>query len=110
MTLWKVLSRDHGLTLSCSTAGRILAKGVNLGRVVPCAFYYGRVKNKRQRRQGDRYAKSWRYRMKAGQPDELAQIDPMSVSLVLEHEVKEFNALCPDSKQMVIKAYAGPPL
>ncbi|MFI4894225.1 MAG: helix-turn-helix domain-containing protein [Phycisphaerales bacterium JB058] len=105
VTLWKILSRDHGLTLSCSTVGRILAKGVRLGRVVPCAFYYGRVKNKRQRRLSDRYAKRWRYRMKAGQPGELVQIDHMSVSLALEHEVKEFTAVCPVFKQMVIKAY-----
>ena len=104
-TLWKVLSRDHGLTLSCSTVGRILSKGLRLGRIRPCAFYYGRVKAKRHRRLGTRHAKRWRYRMKAGQPGEMVQIDHMSVSLALKSDIKEFKAVCPISKQMVVKAY-----
>ena len=72
--LWKVLSRDHGFTLSISTVGRILKRLLKLCRIKPVSFYFGRVKPKRKR-QFTHHAKRWQYGMKARQPGELIQVD-----------------------------------
>ena len=106
-TLWKILSRDKGFTLSVSTVGRILAKAIRLGWVKPCAFYHGRVKAKNTRR-FDNHAKRWRYQMKrdTSRPGELVQVDHMTVNLGVATQIKEFKAVCPISKQMVMHAYS----
>ena len=46
----RVMLAREGRVLSEATVGRILAKGVRLGRVRPCAFCRGRVGAKRRRR------------------------------------------------------------
>jgi transposase len=104
LTLWRILTRDHHCTLSVSTVVRILAKAVHLGRIQPCAFYYGRVTSKR-RRSFQHHAKRWRYKMQAKQPGELIQIDHMTVYLAPGQVIKEFKAVCPVSKQLVARAY-----
>lgn len=106
-TLWKILVRDHGIRLSVSTVGRILSNAVRLDRIKPCAFYHGRVKAKKNRQFGTTHAKRWRYRMKATQPGEMVQVDHMSVSLGAAFQIKEFKAICPISKQMVMRAYSS---
>ena len=45
----RVLLARQGIHLSESTVGRILAQGVRLGRIRPCAFCRGRVKLKKRR-------------------------------------------------------------
>ena len=45
----RVMLAREGAALSEATVGRILAKGVRLGRVRPCAFRRGRAKAKRRR-------------------------------------------------------------
>lgn len=72
---------------------RILARLVRLKQVRP-AFYYGRIKPKRQRRFPG-HAKRWQYGMRAKRPGELIQIDHMSVGLPAGFAIKEFKAVCP---------------
>lgn len=102
--LWKVLCRDHGMTLSISTVGRILKRLLELGRIRPVAFYYGQLKPKRQR-QFKQHAKRWRYGMKAKRPGELMQIDHMSVGFSEGFQLKEFKATCPVTGTTVMRTY-----
>ena len=55
----RVMLAREGTALCEATVGRILAKGVRLGCVRPCAFRWGRAKAKRQRR-FEGHAKRWR--------------------------------------------------
>jgi len=105
LTLWRILTRDSGFKLSVSTVGRILAKAVRLGRVQPCAFFYGRTKAKRRRSFTSTHAKRWKYKMKAQNPGEMIQIDHMTVAMAPESFIKEFKAICPVTKQQVARAY-----
>ena len=100
----RVMLAREGLALSASTVGRILAKGVRLGRIEPCAFCRGRVRPKR-RRDFNGHAKRWRYGQRAGRPGELVQIDHMSLSRD-GRQLKEFKAVAPVGKQMVARAYS----
>ena len=104
LTLWRILSRDTSFNLSASTVGRILTKAIQLGRIQPCAFYYGSISSTR-RRAFKQHAKRWQYKMKASQPGELIQIDHMSAYVAPRHLIKEFKAVCPVSKQLVVRAY-----
>ena len=90
--------------LERGAVGRILAKGVRLGRVRPCAFCRGRAKAKRRRRFNG-HAKRWRPGMKAGAPGELVQVDHMTLNFP-GTRIKEFRALCPFTKMMVARPYA----
>ena len=56
----RVMLAREGLQFSESTLGRILAKGVRLGRIRPCAFCRGRTQVKR-RRHFNGHAQRWRY-------------------------------------------------
>ena len=103
--IWKVLNRDRGFTLSISTVGRILKKLLRLNRIVPVAFYFGRIKPKR-RRQFKHHAKRWKYGMKARQPGELMQVDHMSVSFTEGFALKEFKATCPVTGTTIMRAYS----
>ena len=100
----RVMLRREGLQLSESSIGRILAKGLRLGRIRPCAFCRGRVKLKRRRR-FDGHAQRWRYGQRAARPGELVQIDHMSLHRDGKH-LKEFKAVSPLGKQLVARAYA----
>ncbi len=99
------LQQEHGFTGSVSTVGRILAKGVRLGRIRPCAFYQGRLRPKRRRNFQKGHAQRWRYGMKASRAGQLVQIDHMSISPLPGVQLKEFKALCPLSKQLVVRCY-----
>ena len=89
------LQQEHGFTGSVSTVGRIR----------PCAFYQGRLRPKRRRNFHQGHAKRWRYGMKASRAGQLVQIDHMSISPLPGVQLKEFKALCPLSKQMVVRCY-----
>jgi transposase len=105
LTIQHVLQRDHGIELSVSTVGRILAKGVRLGRIRPVCRSQGRLRPLRRRPRRP-YARRWRYGMKGCRPGELVQIDHMTVRFPDGREIKEFKALCPVSKQLVVRAYS----
>lgn len=103
--LWKVLTRDHGFTLSISTVGRILKKLLELNRIKPVSFYFGRAKPKRQRK-FTHHAKRWKYGMKAKQPGELMQVDHMSVGFTEGFALKEFKATCPITGTTIMRTYS----
>lgn len=100
----RVMLAREGTALSEAAVGRILAKGVRLGRVRPCAFRRGRAKAKRRRR-FDGHARRWRPGMKARAPGELVQVDHMTLNFP-GTRIKEFRALCPFTKMMVARPYA----
>ena len=62
-----MLARED-VALSESTLGRILAKGVRLGRIVPCAFCRGRVTAKKRRTFAKGHAQRWTADTKAARP------------------------------------------
>lgn len=101
----KVMLAREGTALSESTIGRILAKGVHLRRIAPCAFCRGRVKVKRPRNFAVGHAQRYRRGMKATQPGEMVQIDHMSISRDGD-TLKEFKATCPIGKQLVARVYS----
>lgn len=101
----KLMLDREGTALSESAIGRILAKGVGLRRITPCAFCRGRAAAKRPRNFAQGHAQRWRRGMKAQRPGEMIQIDHMSVS----HDgdtLKEFKATCPVGKQLVARVYS----
>ena len=100
----RVMLVREGFKFSESTLGRILAKGVRLGRIQPCAFCRGRVKVKR-RRGFNGHAQRWRYGQRAQRPGELVQIDHLSLHRDGRH-LKEFKAVSPVGKQLVARAYS----
>lgn len=104
--IWRVLQRDYGVELSLSTVGRILAKGIRLGRIRPVSFVYGRLKPVKRRR-FQHHAKRWRYGMNATRAGQLIQIDHMSVYLPDGTPIKEFKAVCPITRQLVTRAYSS---
>jgi len=67
-----ILKRDHGVSLSISSTGRVLTRLIKQGKIKPACFYYGRIKNKK-RRECTNDAKRWRYGMRAIQPGEQVQ-------------------------------------
>lgn len=101
----RVLLAREGRTLSESTVGRILAKGVALQRVRPCVWCRGRTRPKHRRNFRASWAQRWRYGERAKQPGELLQIDHMSVSRDGQ-SLKEFRAVCPISKVMVSRVFS----
>ncbi len=101
----RVLLARQGIHLSESTVGRILAKGVRLGRIRPCAFCRGRVKLKKRRSFHQGHAQRWRYGTRATQPGQLVQIDHLSVSLD-GTQLKEFRAVSPVGKHTVTRVYS----
>lgn len=90
-----LLKRDHSITLSESSVGRVLKKLVEQGKIKRSVSSL-RIKKKRQ---FTSHAKRWEYGMKANSPGELVQIDHMTVS---KHNLsmKEFSAWDPITKTM----------
>ena len=100
----RVLLLREGIESSESTIGRILAKGVRLRRIQPCAFCRGRVRAKRPRRFNG-HAQRLAWGQKPQQPGELVQIDHLSASRDGK-QLKEFKALSPIDKQLVARAFS----
>lgn len=101
-----ILHRDFPdiARVSVTTIGRILRKLVDLKRILP-AWVLTASKRSRRKRKFDKYARRWKYGMKARQPGELIQLDHMSVSFETSKTVKHFQATCPISKITVAQAY-----
>jgi putative transposase len=91
--------------VSVTTVGRILGQLVELKRILP-AWVLTASKRSRRKRKFDKYAKRWKYGMKAKRPGELIQLDHMSVSLDTSKTLKHFQATCPISKITVVQAYS----
>lgn len=91
-----ILKRDHSVTLSESSVGRVLKKLISQGKIVR-SISSSRIKRKRAFKS---HAKRWEYGMKSSSPGELIQIDHMTVS---KHNInmKEFSAWDPITKTMV---------
>ncbi len=100
----RVLLLREGIGLSESTVGRILAKGVRLGRIRPCAFCRGRVKIKQPRRFHG-HARRLSKGEKPERPGELVQIDHLSASRD-SRQPEEFKAVSPIGKQMVVQVFS----
>ena len=101
----KVMLAREEIARSESTLGRILAKGVRLGRIAPCASCRGRVTAKKRRTFAKGHAQRWTADTKAARPGEWIQIDHMSVSRDGD-TLKEFKATCPIGKQLAVRVYS----
>lgn len=98
----RILFRDHGVTYSESTVGRILSRLMEQGKIKK----YAALTKIRKRRKFNNHAQRWQYGMKAAEPGELIQIDHMSV-----HKdglnMKHFQAWDPKSKVIVADVYSN---
>ena len=101
----KVMLAREEIARSESTLGRILAKGVGLGRIAPCAFCRRRVTAKKRRPFAKGHVQRWTVGAKAARPGEWIQIDHRSVSRDGD-TLKEFKATCPIGKQLVVRVYS----
>jgi hypothetical protein len=101
----RVLLAREGRVLGASTVGRILARGVALGRVRPCVHCRGRLRQRRRRDFSDSWAQRWKYGSRASRMGELVQIDHMTVSRDGQ-TLKEFRAVCPTSRVMVSRVFS----
>lgn len=99
-----ILQREHQISVSPSTVGRILAKLIRLGRIKPARFYYGQTKTKK-RRVFKGHSKRWSKQLKREKPGDLVQIDHMSINPAPGKTYKEFKAICPISKIMYAEVY-----
>jgi putative transposase len=88
-----ILRRDHGLTLSESTVGRILKCLMNKGLIQKSLS----APRQKRRRRFKGYAQPWRYGMKITKPGQMIQIDHMTVSKN-GFSAKHFQAWDPLSK------------
>ena len=91
-----LLTRDHGVTISESSVGRIISKMLAEGKISR-SISACKVKRKRNFKS---HAKSWKYGMKAKIPGELIQIDHMSVTKNNIH-MKHFQAWDPITKVII---------
>lgn len=99
----RLLMRDHNITVSLATIGRIISKLIAKNKVKTAYFAANKDKPKR-RRIFNKHATRWKYGMKASKPGQLVQIDHMSVYSDSKC-VKHFKANCPLSKVMVCDVY-----
>lgn len=88
-----ILKRDHGISISESTVGRILKSLLEKG-LIQRSLSALRQKRKRN---FQKHARPWRYGMQSLKPGQMVQIDHMSVS-VNQVTVKHFQAWDPKSK------------
>ena len=94
--------RRPGRPLSTATVGRILAWGVETGRVRPCSFCEGRVRASRRRDFGDdSHAQRWtRDDWHRG-----VQADHMTLNLD-GRTFKSFRAVCPRTRRQHARVYS----
>ncbi|MBL8024840.1 MAG: DDE-type integrase/transposase/recombinase [Fibrobacteres bacterium] len=88
-----ILKRDHELTLSESTVGRILKGLINKGLIKKSLS----APRQKRRRRFKGHAQPWRYGMKITKPGQMIQIDHMTVSKNA-FSAKHFQAWDPTSK------------
>jgi transposase InsO family protein len=95
-----ILKRDHSLSLSESTVGRILKHLMEKG-LIPKSLSAPRQKRKRN---FQKHAQPWKYGMRSLKPGQMVQIDHMSVT-VNQVTVKHFQAWDPKSKYIQANVY-----
>ena len=88
-----ILRREHGITLSCSTVGRILSSLRRKGLIRPASFYTGKYQPKP--RAFNDHAQRLPKGLKTLIPGQLVQVDHMRIMLDDGKEVKHFQAICP---------------
>lgn len=98
-----LLRRDHNISISASSVGRILKGLIRRKQIMPARFYYGRKKVKP--RTFNKHAQRWKKGMKSTKPGELMQIDHASIWLGTSFPVKHFQAICPFTKMVAEQAY-----
>ena len=96
----RILVRDHDITLSESTVGRILTELIQQGKIKK----YAALNKIRHKRKFLSHAQRWQYGMKSKELGELIQIDHMSVCKD-GMNVKHFQAWDPQSKVIVTDVY-----
>lgn len=97
-----ILKRDHHLSLSESTVGRIL-KHLMVKGLIQKSLSAPRQK---RRRNFQKHAQPWKYRMQPVKPGQMIQIDHMSVT-VNQITVKHFQAWDPKSKYIQANVYSN---
>lgn len=103
-TLTTLINRTSNEPVTESTVGRIIKKLIELNRVKPVCFFYGKLKPKK-RRNFSGHAKRWTKGMKAKKPGELLQIDHMTITIDSQFTIKEFKAKCPVTKITIAQCY-----
>ena len=91
-----ILQRDHKISLSESTVGRILKSFMGKGIVRS----YSAIRHKAHARRFQRHAQRWKYGMKGKEAGELVQIDHMSVTQN-DVKMKHFQAWDPVTKTII---------
>jgi len=97
----RILVRDHHITYSESTIGRILTALISEGKIKK----YAALTKIRKRRKFTDHAQRWQYGMKSKEVGELIQIDHMSVSKD-GLKIKHFQAWDPQSKVIIADVYS----
>ena len=98
-----LLKREAKLDVSVAMVGRIISKGIKIGRIKSVSALIGRPYHKKKRG-FHKHAKRWQYGMKAAHPRELVQIDHMSVQYP-GSSLKHFKAICPKTRWMVAHVF-----
>lgn len=97
-----ILKRDYGFKKSQSTVGRILSHLKTTG-ITGITKSISAIRPKRKR-SFDKYAKRWKYWMRAEKPGQFVQIDHMSVTKN-QMSFKHFQAWDPKSKYIHAEIY-----
>ena len=101
-----ILVRDHAITISESTIGRILKALMEQGLIQK----YAAARKTRRKRKFDKHAKRWTYDLRPKQPGDMVQIDHMPdrhVNITVNQiGVKHFQAWDPITKSVHAQLYA----
>ena len=99
-----ILQRDHKLTTSVSTVGRILSDLIRREKIKPASHYY--TYKPVRKRVFNKHSQRIKKGMRASNPGDLIQIDHMTVRLCANSVVKHFQAIDPTTKIVVTQAYS----
>ena len=91
-----ILKRDHQMSISESSVGRIITKLMQRGLIQKSLS----APRQRRKRRFKGYAQSWSYQLKPSKPGEMLQVDHMTVN-VNQCSVKHFQAWDPLSKYIL---------
>jgi putative transposase len=97
-----ILKRDHCLSLSESTVGRILKHLMAKGLILKSLS----APRQKRKRNFQKHARPWKYNMRPAKPGQMVQVDHMSVT-VNQITVKHFQAWDPKSKYIQANVYSN---
>jgi transposase InsO family protein len=98
-----ILKREHEITISSSTVGRILSDLLRNNKIKRASFYTGKYEPKKRVFSG--HAQRLPKGAKSQKPGDLIQVDHMTIKLDNGREVKHFQAICPITRYVVSRAY-----